>query len=58
MAAPGAAADVLRALLACPVSALLSKGEEALKAVLPKVFACWRVVCCVGVFLFVIDSLI
>lgn len=37
MAAPGAAADVLRSLLTCPVHVLLSQGEEALKAVLPKV---------------------
>lgn len=38
VAVPGAAAGVLRALLACPASVLLSEGEEALKAVLPKVF--------------------
>lgn len=46
VAAPGAAADVLRALLACPASVLLSRGEEALKAVLPKVSSEFIGVCC------------
>ncbi|CAM9489490.1 unnamed protein product, partial [Ectocarpus sp. 12 AP-2014] len=37
VAAPGGAVDVLRALLACPVPALLSTAEDVLKGVLPKV---------------------
>ncbi|CAM9950368.1 unnamed protein product, partial [Scytosiphon promiscuus] len=37
VAAPYAAADVMRALLSCPVPVLLSAGEEALKGMLPKV---------------------